>query len=623
MNTSLENGGRPALLSFLKSSVSRSIAWCKENSLTVGCGILCLAALSGSATLSWQASRQGQAQHDRLAGMASMGLGAVLEEVSAGRVKSLVSHEVPVKTLQGKQSADFVEVILENGSVGAIVVAPEVKEKLWSSLVEASRQQEMTIQEGYKASRSIPYKRAVDLAAWVLFLLTMLLLLRKHMMHGASAMFKPTSMDRTLRLDDVAGYDEVKKQMRSVLDQMLNFEKYEAIGIKPPRGLVLTGDPGVGKSMLAKALANEVKADFFYCTASDFVEMYVGVGAKRVRKLFKAARKCKSAFIFIDELDAIGSRTSNGSDSERQATINQLLAEMDGVNENGRLLVMGATNHVDSIDPALLRPGRFDKKLHVPLPDLHTRMEILGKYLPVDHREPCVDMEGMAQRTTGFSGAQLRSVVNTARNLAMKAGTKVSMSMLEDAQEIALLGESRGKSEGKEVLRVAVHELGHALAGYLYCPDLYVEKVTTFGRGNALGYASSRPVEERALKTEEEILGNICMMLAGRAAESVILGSVSSGAMDDLSRANDLARKMVCHLGMGKSMGLATMPSNGDARISEVAAGDIKDILEEQYERAKNMVEQHREWFEQRTRELLDKGLLAHDALFSGMRPNA
>lgn len=415
--------------------------------------------------------------------------------------------------------------------------------------------------------------------------------------------FSADHRDRTLMMDDIIGYPEVKREVSEIMDKIKNAHLYAAQGIKAPRGLLFMGDPGVGKTMLAKAMANEIKAQFFYCTGADFAEMYVGVGPRRVRSLFKRARKHSRSFIFIDEIDAIGARNSMGNDSERQSTINALLAEMDGVNKNGTLIVVGATNHPNLLDPALRRPGRFDKEIHIPMPDLETRKGILEKYLTGLALADDVDLMAIAHRTAGYSGALLAGLVEETKNMALRRAEGgelvIDQALIELAQEVRLLGVSSTRAHPDDLDRVAVHELGHALAGLLYCPDVHVEKVTVAGRGHALGYTAMRPSHERTLRTVSALEGDLIMRLSGRAAEEVILGEVRSGAADDLERATELARDMVGRFGMGTATGLMVPPRSVDpGAMPDNVRADVRDLLEQMYAKAKQMVHDHRPWIE-------------------------
>ena len=500
-------------------------------------------------------------------------------------------------------------------------------EEFWKKVTEASEKQSFLITDGEALPKP---SRILTIAGTMFFYSTLIMvLLFAQMMVGevvSGHTFSADKRDQTIRLSDVIGYPEVKREVVEVIDKIKNAHKYAGQGIRAPRGLLFLGDPGVGKTMIAKAMANEMDAKFFYCTGADFAEMYVGVGPRRVRALFKRARKYPRAFIFIDEIDAIGSRNSMGNDSERQGVINQFLAEMDGVNGNGTLILVGATNHANLLDPALRRPGRFDKEIHIPLPDMDTRKGILEKYLTGFKLAENVDLEAIANRTQGYSGAMLSGLVEETKNLALRqaAGEElvISQETIELAQEVGLLGVSTTKAHPDDIDRVAVHELGHALAGLLHCPHLHVEKVTIAGRGRALGYTSMRPMHDRTLRTEDSLRGDLIMRLAGRAAEQVVLGSVSSGAVDDLERATDLSREMISRMGMGKHTGLMVPPRSHDpGAMPDSVREDVRDLLEQMYAQAVALMETHKEWIETHRSTLRDTAVetLNHDTLRQGL----
>lgn len=506
--------------------------------------------------------------------------------------------------------------------------ASALTEEFWKTVTEAGKEQAFLT----KVGEEYPKRNTLLAMAGMGFLYSTLImvLVFAQMMVGqvvSGHTFKADRRDRDVGLDDIVGYEDVKRDVVEILDKMHNARRYAAAGVKAPRGLLLLGGPGVGKTMLAKAVANEMKGEFFYCTGADFAEMYVGVGPRRVRTLFKLARKAGRAVIFIDEIDAIGARNTMGNDSERQATINQFLAEMDGVNTNGSLLVIGATNHPELLDPALRRPGRFDKELMVPLPDVDTRRGILGRYLEGFGQDETVDLDAMALRTQGYSGALLAGLVAEAKNLALRhAGADqppvISQATLETAQENQLLGSGQQKSHPDDVRRVAYHELGHALAGLVCRDDIVLEKITISGKGRALGYCVSRPVRDSALRTQANMEGELVMKLAGRAAEEVILGSVSSGAIDDLERATELARDMVGRMGFGRQTGLMVPPRSTDPGHLQVSVQeDIQELLNVMYERAKALVQQHRVWMEHQAAILLGGQVdtLGRDALLLGL----
>jgi cell division protease FtsH len=433
--------------------------------------------------------------------------------------------------------------------------------------------------------------------------------------------FNLTSHDLDISFDDIIGYDEVKREFSEVIDQLKNAKAFATKGVTAPRGILLTGSPGVGKTMFAKALANEAKAKFLYATGSDFVELYVGTGARRARAMFKQARLEGPTVIFIDEIDALGSRDAWGMDSERQSTINQILSEMDGMSSAGEILVVGATNHPGKLDPALLRPGRFDKKIAIPNPDAPTREGILMKHLRESGYAPDIDVRTFALRCSGCSGADLKNLVAEAKNLALREtkgqSASVSQKHLDLAQEIVLLGTMEREPNAKERERVAYHELGHALAAHELCPHLEVSKVAVGARGAALGFTMQIPIEERSLHTQAEMLAQICALLAGRAAEEAYLGNISNGSSDDLEKASGIALKMASQFGMGATSGLlSTKPSPANGEWSESVLNDAKTILDSQYAIALETVKARDGWMREKAALLLERGSLDRQELF-------
>jgi len=444
-----------------------------------------------------------------------------------------------------------------------------------------------------------------------------------------------------ITFDDIIGYAEVKREFEETVSKLKQYEKLQERGIATPKGILLTGSPGVGKTMFAKALANEFGAGFLYATGSDFVELYVGTGARRVRSLFANARYMAPCVIFIDEIDALGTRGGYGMDSERLSTINQMLAEMDGMNENKAVLVVAATNHQEKVDPALIRPGRFDKKIHIPNPDMETREKILRFYnnkgSQIPHASPQANAQGdlnavvgdepdfhrFARITAGMSGADLKNVIDEAKNVFIRANPDANRihirgADLDEALEVILLGVTKNKSIPHEVERVSVHELGHAVVGYSLKNNSHVQKISIAGRGMALGFTLQTPKEELRLLTPKELESQITALLAGRAAEQVVLGDISSGAADDLQRANTIAQKMVCEWGMGKTVGMfATLPNQAHHYNQEKIEADINDILMRCYQKACEVIEVHKSWIEIKKELLLEKISLEHDELFA------
>jgi cell division protease FtsH len=458
--------------------------------------------------------------------------------------------------------------------------------------------------------------------------------------------FNLTRNNDKIKFDDIIGYPEVKREFTETVHKLKNYESMKKKGIATPKGILLTGPPGVGKTMFAKALANECNAGFLYATGADFVELYVGAGARRVRSLFANARYMAPCIIFIDEIDALGTRDGYGMDSERLSTINQILAEMDGINENKAVLVVAATNHRDKVDAALLRPGRFDKKIDIPNPDLKTRLEILSFYNQLINKDlkhtkikneltdddnsqqlPHLDLNKFAKITAGMSGADLKNLIDEAKNIFIRNNptcTSINLSEdnLQEAFDTILLGVNVSETNPKELERVAYHELGHAIVGYKLGTNTTIEKITISGRGHAMGYTMQTSKEELKLSTKNELLSQITVFLAGRAAEEVILSEVSSGCADDLQKANIIAQKMVKEWGMGEITGMFSQVPNNNLDVSQINLNqssieqDINDILNTCYSNAKTIVSKHIDWIKEKKVLLIEKNSLDHKELF-------
>ncbi len=414
---------------------------------------------------------------------------------------------------------------------------------------------------------------------------------------------------------DVAGQDEAKESLQEMVDFLNNPKKYTSIGAKLPKGALLVGPPGTGKTLLAKAVAGEAGVPFFSLAGSDFVEMFVGVGASRVRDLFKEAQKQAPCIIFIDEIDAIGkSRDSRygGGNDEREQTLNQLLAEMDGFDSSKGVLILAATNRPEVLDKALLRPGRFDRRIIADRPDLKGRVETLKVHAKDVHMDETVDLEALALASAGLVGSDLANIINEAAIIAVKSGRKfVNQEDLFEAFELVAVGGKEKKDRAmsdKERKHVAYHEVGHALVSALQKNSEPVQKITIVPRTmGALGYTLQTPEEEKFLETKEELVAKITTYMGGRAAEEIVFGTYTSGAANDIENATSIARNMVTRFGMSKKfgmMGLATVESQyleGRASLTcgeETAAEIDKEVLSmitECYETAYSLLEEHRD----------------------------
>ncbi len=446
--------------------------------------------------------------------------------------------------------------------------------------------------------------------------------------------------DTGVSFGDVAGEDEAKLELREVVDFLRNPQRYQQLGAKIPKGVLLVGPPGTGKTLLARAAAGEAKVPFFLLSGSEFVEMFVGVGAARVRDLFRQAKEQAPCIVFIDELDAIGRQRGvhvlAGGNDEREQTLNQLLVEMDGFDPNQGVILLGATNRPEVLDRALLRPGRFDRVILVDAPDLDGREAILRIHARGKPLEPSADLRETARLTAGFSGADLANLMNEAALLAAREGsTRIQGKHLEDAFEKVVAGPERksrrlGESEKR---RVAYHEVGHALVAAFTSHGDRVGKISIVPRGKAaLGFTMQLPTEQQFLMTREEILERVTGLLGGRAAEELVFGEGTTGAESDLERATAMVRQMICVFGMSRVVGLAHLAQRQDPALlsgpdgsfkydcSEETARlidqEVKDLLEECHSNAKNLLSSRRNLLELVAQELLEKESLDGDSFY-------
>lgn len=375
--------------------------------------------------------------------------------------------------------------------------------------------------------------------------------------------------------DDVAGLEEIKDDLMDIIDFLNNEEKYKTMDAKVPRGILLYGPPGTGKTLIAKAIAGEAKATFIYSSGSEFVEKYVGVGAKRVRMIFERARKEAPSIIFIDEIDALGAKRNTESNNEKDQTLNQLLIELDGFNNTSNVIVIAATNRIDLLDEALLRPGRFDRKIYVGNPNYHSRLRILEvhtKNKPLDKK---IQLKDIAIKTHGFSGAQLANIANEAALKAIKdKSKKINLDNFEFAIEKIAAGLEIKHStvSEKEKRIVAYHEAGHAVVAKILNIDK-VQKISIIPRDKALGYVLKFPTEDKFLYTKKELCDKVIVLLAGRASEEIFMGEVSTGASNDIKESTNIIYEIICNYGMGKN----TQNTCIDDRLFKYYLESIKD----------------------------------------------
>ena len=435
---------------------------------------------------------------------------------------------------------------------------------------------------------------------------------------------------------DVAGADEAKEELQEVIDFLKHPQRYNKLGAKIPKGVLLFGPPGTGKTLLARAVAGEAGVPFYSISGSDFVEMFVGVGASRVRDLFEQAKKSAPCIVFIDEIDAVGRQRGaglGGGHDEREQTLNQLLVEMDGFGINEGIIVIAATNRPDILDHALLRPGRFDRQIVVDRPDMRGREEILKVHVkgkPVDSN---VNLGTIAKQTTGFTGADLANLVNEAALLTARRNEKViNMDAMGEAAERVVMGPERRShiiSDAEKRL-TAYHETGHALIGLLEDKMSSVHKVTIIPRGRAGGYTLSIPKEDRAYSTKSEMLADLEMFLGGRVAEALVLKDISSGASSDLERATHLARRMVCEYGMSDKLGSMTFghpdgqvflgrditrERNYSDQVAAVIDEEVHKLMDEAYKNAEKMLTEHMDKLHLIAETLLEKETLEAEDL--------
>ena len=559
---------------------------------------------------------------------------AFLDMVEEGKVEKVVVTsdriEITPKKEETENLSDYMQVSVQTYYTGIMK-----DDNLASFLKEhdVSFKEEIPDNSGFLLSILLTYVLPIILV-WILlsFLFRKMSGSGGPMGVGKSTAKVYVQKETGITFKDVAGQDEAKESLQEVVDFLHNPGKYTQIGAKLPKGALLVGPPGTGKTLLAKAVAGEAGVPFFSLAGSDFIELYVGVGASRVPDLFREAQKNAPCIIFIDEIDAIGrSRDSKygGGNEEREQTLNQLLSEMDGFDTSKGILILAATNRPEILDKALLRPGRFDRRVIVDKPDLKGRVDVLKVHAKDVHMDDTVDLDAIALATSGAVGSDLANMINEAAINAVKHGRKaVSQKDLFDAVEVVLVGkEKKDRIMSKEERRiVSYHEVGHALISALQKNSEPVQKITIVPRTmGALGYVMHVPEEEKYLNTEAELRDMIVGLLGGRAAEEIVFDTVTTGASNDIEKATDIARSMVTQYGMSKRfglMGLATVNNkylDGSASLNcadVTAAGideEVMELLKESYEKAKKMLEENREILDDIAAHLIEKETITGD----------
>ncbi|MFO7881405.1 MAG: ATP-dependent zinc metalloprotease FtsH [Kosmotogaceae bacterium] len=440
---------------------------------------------------------------------------------------------------------------------------------------------------------------------------------------------KYLSNDQKVTFKDVAGVDEAKEELEITVKYLKNPDLFKGTGARMPKGVLLVGKPGTGKTLLARAVAGEADVPFYFISGSDFVELFVGVGAARVRDLFNHAKQSAPSIIFIDELDAVGRQRGaglGGGHDEREQTLNQILVEMDGFDPKTDVIIMAATNRPDILDHALLRPGRFDKKVVVDPPDVKGREEILKIHMRGKPIDPDVDVKLLARRTPGFVGADLENLVNEAAILAAKKEARlITLHDFEEAIDRVIAGPAKRSRimNPKEKRIIAYHELGHAIVGLSLPNANPVHKITVIPRGTStLGYTESLPAEDKYIVSKSELMDNLSQMLGGRAAEELVFDEITTGAANDLDRASDIARRMICQLGMSKKLGpiswgreenevflgkeLTRMRNYSEEIASEID-NEVKQVIMDTFDKAKEILEKHKDKLDEAADRLIDQ----------------
>ena len=553
------------------------------------------------------------------------------------------------------------EVVLRGSQITWIVESQDKKYSTYAwpddpQLIQLLRQQPgVTVKVEPEQDFSMFWTILIYLLPLLFFGMLWYLMIRRMQGEGTSAFSFGRSQARVFNKEyskitfaDVAGIDEVKEEVQEIVEYLKDPQKFVRLGAQIPRGVLLVGAPGTGKTLLARAIAGEADVPFFSISGSDFVEMFVGVGAARVRDLFRRAKDetkgKKGAIVFIDEIDAVGRKRGagiGGGHDEREQTLNQLLSEMDGFEKNEHVIILAATNRPDILDPALLRAGRFDRKITVPPPDIKGREAILKVHVQNKKLTPDVDLAILARRTPGFVGADLENLCNEGALLAARRGkNSIDMKDFEDAIDRVIAGiERKGRliSE-EEKLKIAYHEAGHALVGKLLPKADPVHRISIVPRGEALGYTLQFPLQDKYLYSKEELLDRLTSILGGRAAEEIMFHELTTGAYDDLKKSTEIAKRMVVSYGMSERVGPISLGrEDGNVflgqdlilnrehseKMSSLVDEEIKVIIEHCYQRAKSLLSQHKETLQRLANKLLEVEVLEGEKLDQLLKESA
>ncbi len=549
----------------------------------------------------------------------SLPFSTFLQEIEKGEIKTVTikGQQITGLTKEGKEFETYTPYY------------PDLVKKLTEKNVEIN----------VKPEEGSPWYITV-LVSWLpmIFLIVIWISMMRQMNAGGSKALSFAKSKTKIFIDnkpkvsfkDVAGIDEIKDEVAEVVEFLRNPKKYQQLGGKIPKGILLAGAPGTGKTLLAKAIAGEANVPFLSVSGSEFVEMFVGVGASRVRDLFDQAKKHAPCIVFIDEIDAVGRKRGvgvTGGHDEREQTLNQLLVELDGFESNEGIIVIGATNRPDILDQALLRPGRFDRQIYVPLPDIKGRTEILKIHTKDKPLGEDVDLEVIARSTPGFSGADLANIVNeSALIAARKNHGKIAMEDFEEAKDKVTMGIERKSLVLSETEKIttAYHEAGHTLVAKLLPNTDRVHKVTIIPRGKALGITQQLPEDDKYTYTKDYLLDKLCVLFGGRVAEEIALGTISTGAGNDIERATELTRKMVAEWGMSEKIGpIAVKMKEQFGEPVEIVSEDtkrivdkeVKRIVSETYQKAKELITNNFERLENLAKALLEKETLTGEEI--------